>query len=70
MLTDVDNPCEPLEVEVEQSTQTLLRVAVPNTSVRFELNRLEADSLFEGSLGGRYFIFDASSSPNASATNE
>jgi hypothetical protein len=60
MLVDVDHPDEPLEVEVEQCSQKLLLLAVPNTSVQFEMWRYNADSPFEGSLGGRYYIFDPS----------
>lgn len=57
-LVDVDRPDEPLEVEIEQINQAVLSVTVPNTFVRFELRRRDRDAPFEGSLGGRYFIFD------------
>lgn len=58
VLVDVDRPDEPLEVEVEQISQAVLSVIVPNTFIRFELRRRERDAPFEGSLGGRYFMFD------------
>jgi hypothetical protein len=57
-LTDIDRPDEPLEVEIERVTETVLRVAVPNTVVRFELRRQRENGPFEGALGGRYFNFD------------
>jgi hypothetical protein len=57
-LVDVDRPDEPLEVQIEQVNQAVLSVAVPNTFVRFELRRRDRESPFEGSLGGRYFMFD------------
>lgn len=65
-LTDTDRPDEPLEVEIERITETTLRVAVPNTIVRFDLRRQKEDGPFEGSLGGRYFTFD----PNASKSGK
>jgi hypothetical protein len=58
VLIDADHPDEPLEVEVEQISQAVLSVAVPNTFVRFELRRRELDAPYEGSLGGRFFSFD------------
>jgi hypothetical protein len=57
-LTDVDRPNDPLEVEIERVTETILRVLVPNTIVRFDMRRAREDAPFEGSLGGRYFLFD------------
>jgi hypothetical protein len=36
---------------------------VPNTLVRFELRRLNAETPFEGELGGRHFSFDPNSIP-------
>lgn len=57
-LTDLDRPDEPLEVEIERVTEAILRVAVPNTVIRFELRRQREDAPFEGALGGRYFMFD------------
>ncbi|MBY6239700.1 hypothetical protein K3F48_00670 [Methylosinus sp. Sm6] len=57
-LTDVDRPNEPLEVEIERVTETILRVLVPNTIVRFDMRRAREDAPFEGALGGRYFMFD------------
>lgn len=58
-LTDIDRPNEPLEVEIERMTDTMLKVAVPNTVVKFELRRPREDRAFEGGLGGRYFVFRA-----------
>ncbi|PWB81533.1 MAG: hypothetical protein C3F11_14975 [Methylocystaceae bacterium] len=57
-LIDIDRPGEPLEVEIERMTETVLRVAVPNTIVKFELRRHREDWPFEGGLGGRYFMYD------------
>jgi hypothetical protein len=57
-LTDVDRPNEPLEVEIERVTETILRVAVPNTIVRFDMRRARDDAPFEGAIGGRNFMFD------------
>jgi hypothetical protein len=62
-LVDDTRPDEPLEAEVEHFDDSLLRVAVPNTHVRFELRRLNAETMFEGELGGRHFSFDPNSSP-------
>jgi len=49
---------EPLEAEIDQSSDSYLRVAVLNTRVRFELRRHDAAAPFEGELGGGYFWFD------------
>lgn len=62
-LTDVDRPDEPLEVHVEQMTETTLRVSVPNTVVGFELLRPREGAAFEGALGGRSFTFDPPAPP-------
>lgn len=56
-LIDADHPDEPLEVEVEGANATTLRVAVPNTFVKFELRRYDNGAAYQGSLGGRYFMF-------------
>lgn len=61
-LTDIDRPNEPLDVDVERATDTVLRVIVPNTVIHFDLRRREGGA-FEGALGGRYFVFD----PNVGA---
>ena len=59
-LTDVDRPDEPLEVGVLDLRSTVLRVIVPNTQVTFDLRPHGGDNcLFEGTLGGRLFAFDA-----------
>ncbi len=52
-LVDDRHPEEPLEVEVVQFGKSFLRLVVPNTLVRFELKRHDADTPFEGELGGR-----------------
>jgi hypothetical protein len=60
ILFDAYHPDEPLEAEIEQSSPTELCLAIPNTQVRFKLRRPDPDAAFEGSLGGRDFIFDPS----------
>jgi len=62
-LVDDSRPDEPLAAEVEYFDESLLRVTVPNTLVRFELRRLNAETPFEGELGGRHFSFDPNSIP-------
>lgn len=59
-LTDVDRPNEPFEVEFLgiDKDQTTLALTVPNTLVRFALRRRDRSSLFEGSLGGRYYTYE------------
>jgi len=58
MLVDDQHPDEPLEAEVEQLSELVLGLAVPNTLARFELHRLNAEMPFEGELGGRHYKFD------------
>ena len=57
-LIDLDRPDEPLEAEIEELGETVLRLGVPNTVVRFEMRRNSATAPFEGALGGRNFLFD------------
>jgi hypothetical protein len=57
-LIDIDRPDEPVVVEVEELRDTTILVSVPNTLVRFQLQRRNGAAWFEGSLGGRYFVFD------------
>ena len=57
-LEDVDRPNEPLEAEVDEITQAVMRLSVPNTQVQFNLYRGRGGKCFEGTLGGRYFAFD------------
>lgn len=57
-LTDIDRADEPLQVDIEVSSPTTLRVLVPNTVIRFELRRFGDGRPYEGALGGRYFLFD------------
>jgi hypothetical protein len=57
-LIDPDRPEEPLEAEMEEASETVLRLAIPNTFVRFEMRRSSATAPFVGALGGRDFIFD------------
>jgi hypothetical protein len=54
------HPDEPLEVEIEQSSLMELSLSIPNTQVRFKLHRDDPETPFEGSLGGRDFIYDPS----------
>jgi hypothetical protein len=56
-LFDEDHPDEPLEAEIEQSSSTELILTIPNTLVRFKLVRPDPKAPFEGSVGGRDFIF-------------
>ena len=57
-LIDLDRPDEPLKALVEGLGDTQLMLAIPNTSVRFNVRRRDSASPFKGSLGGRDFIFD------------
>ncbi len=57
-LVDVFHPDEPLEVEIEQFSESTLRLTIPNTHVSFELRRRNQGMPFEGELGGRYFTID------------
>lgn len=63
-LFDIDRDGETLEVHIEHVGEWALLVSVPNTTVRFELRRRTADGPFEGSLGGRSFIFPVPSRPS------
>ncbi len=53
VLIDIDRHDEPLTVEVDELRDTVMVVGVPNY-----LQRRDESSWFEGSIGGRYFIFD------------
>ena len=55
---DIDRPDEPLEVEVDELRDAMMVVGVPNTQVKFYLQRRNGSGCFEGSLGGRYFVYD------------
>ncbi len=57
-LIDIDRPDEPLEVEVDELRDAMMVVGVPNTQVKFYLQRRNGSGCFEGSLGGRYFVYD------------
>ncbi len=59
-LTDVDRPDEPLKAEIEAIGERVLRLRVANTAVRFNLTRVNGNSYYQGSLGGRDFILDPS----------
>ncbi|MCQ4191229.1 hypothetical protein [Methylocystis suflitae] len=58
VLIDVDRPDEPLEVKIDEIRDTTIRVGVPHTQVKFYLQRRNGSACFEGSLGGRYFVYD------------
>ena len=59
LLTDIERPKEPLDVEILELTATILTVKVANTEVLFRLRKRENGMMFEGSLGARSFEFDA-----------
>ena len=59
LLTDIERPKEPLDVEILELTATDLTVKVANTEVLFRLRKREIGMIFEGSLGARSFEFDA-----------
>ena len=59
LLTDIERPQEPLDVELLELTATDLKVKVANTEVLFRLRKREMGMMFEGSLGARSFEFDA-----------
>ncbi len=64
LLTDVDRPKEPLEVDILESSPTLLKAAVPNTIIAFTLRRYDQSSCFEGHLGGRTFTYELPKASN------
>jgi hypothetical protein len=70
LLTDIERPQEPLDVELLELTATDLKVKVANTEVLFRLRKREMGMMFEGSLGARSFEFDAAPlvKPAANAT--
>ncbi|HEY8260598.1 MAG TPA: hypothetical protein VIG55_05255 [Methylosinus sp.] len=53
----IDRPGEALEVDIIAADETSLTLAVPNTSVQFQLFRHSRRALYQGSLGGRSFRF-------------
>ncbi len=57
-LIDTDRPDEPLKVEIEAVDGVTLRLRVANTAVRFTLRRVNGNPYFQGSLGGRDFVYD------------
>ena len=59
LLTDIERPNEPLDVEILELSATVLTVKVANTEVLFRLRKREIGMIFEGSLGARSFEFDA-----------
>ena len=70
LLTDIERPNEPLDVEILELTATDLTAKVANTEVLFRLRKREIGMIFEGSLGARSFEFDAQplAKPAAKAT--
>ncbi|MFY9626739.1 MAG: hypothetical protein WAK03_01115 [Methylocystis sp.] len=69
-LVDVDRPDEPLEAETAHVSETALRLVVPNTAVEFELRRSDPNGPYEGSLGGRDYVFDPGARPSAAPINK
>ena len=59
LLTDIERPQEPLDVEILELTATDLTAKVANTEVLFRLRKRDIGMIFEGSLGARSFEFDA-----------
>ncbi len=59
LLTDIERPKEPLDVEILELATTILTVRVANTEILFRLRKREIGMIFEGSLGARSFEFDA-----------
>jgi len=57
-LFDEHHPDEPLEAEVEELSQTELIATVANTHIKFRLLRSTPELPFEGTLGGRDFVFN------------
>ena len=49
LLTDIERPQEPLDVELLELTATDLKVKVANTEVLFRLRKREIGMIFEGS---------------------
>ena len=70
LLTDIERPKEPPDVEILEVTATNLTVKVANTEVLFHLRKREIGMIFEGSLGARSFEFEAEQlvKPAAKAT--
>lgn len=62
ILFDAQHPEEPLEAQVELCSQMELSLSIPNTNVRFKVCRSNQEASFEGSVGGRDFIYDPSKS--------
>jgi len=67
LLTDIERPKEPLDVEILELTTTILTVRVANTEILFRLRKREIGMMFEGSLGARSFEFDAEQLVNPAA---
>jgi hypothetical protein len=59
MLTDIERPKAPLDVEILELTATNMTVKVANTEVLFHLRKREIGMIFVGSLGARSFEFDS-----------
>jgi hypothetical protein len=70
LLTDIERPQEPLDVEILELTATDLKVKVANTEILFRLRKREIGMIFESSLGARSFEFDSAPlvKPAANAT--
>ena len=70
LLTDIERPNEPLDVEILELSATVLTVKVANKESLFRLRKREIGVIFEGSIGARSFEFDAQPlvKPAANAT--
>ena len=69
-LLDVDRPGEIFEADLEEATATRLALSVPNTFVKFELWRVEGETNYSGSLGGRYYVFTPPAKARRSAAKK
>ncbi len=67
-LTDIDRPKDPLKAEIEAIGERVARLRVANTTVRFSLTRVNGNLYYQGSLGGRDFIFDPTKRGGAPGT--
>ncbi len=59
-LEDIDGPGKPIFAEIEELSETVLELRIPETRIRFYLHRQEGQRHFDGCLNGRRFLFDPS----------
>ncbi len=64
-LEDIDGPGKPLFAEIEERSETVLELRIPETRIRFYLHRQEGQSHFDGCLSGRRFVFNPSHRRNS-----